>query len=481
VSDSKGAMAPPPMTEPRAGWGALGTALAARYARSSFRLARDVAIVAALFLPLFLLRGSRLVLLVGGAGVGFAIACFLFAHPFPTLLLALGLAYAGVPFVPGITSTVLLALVTARLVYDLLAGRRVDLGPALQRLSFAVFVTVGVASTVAARDPGRVGRSFVEIGIGAAVYTTLSAYVDSTRRLRIVLVTLVVGLGIGTAINLARELSAGILGLAALAEARFTTPAAAEANASAMVLNTVIPCALVLAAWTSWRRAWVFWISFVLLLVAIVISSSRAGVGVCGLVVSACLVTEKKLRKHLLWLPPAVAITLAVLPSQYWGRFVSIHQFGGIILDRSLQLRQHALEATLDLFRHHVWLGVGLGNVVSNTPRYMMLPLVAHNSYAEIAASTGIFGFAAYAGWVGSGAWEAWANLRSLRRRGATEASAYALALFAGLVSFLLTALTLSVQFQWPLWIGLGLTNALRRQRERAGGDIPSVVGWQRA
>src|SRR5262249_4300614 len=159
----------------------------------------------------------------------------------------------------------------------------------VQRVSFAAFIAAAVASTTAARDPSRVGRAFMEIGIGAALYTTLSAYVDSTRRLRIVLVTLAVGLGVGTAISLARELSSGILGLAALAEARFTTPAAAEANASAMVVNSVLPCCLALAAWTSWRRAWIFWILFVLLLVAIVTSSSRAGVAVCGVVVAGCL------------------------------------------------------------------------------------------------------------------------------------------------------------------------------------------------
>ena len=98
--------------------------------------------------------------------------------------------------------------------------------------------------------------------------------------------------------------------------------------------------------------------------------------------------------RKLALLAVAAAITVAVLlPQEYWVRFVSLGQLGGIVVDRSLQLRQHALETAWELFKTHPFTGVGLGNVHAESGRYMSMPKVAHNTYVALLASIGVFGF----------------------------------------------------------------------------------------
>jgi len=153
---------------------------------------------------------------------------------------------------------------------------------------------------------------------------------------------------------------------------------------------------------------------------------------------------------------------LSSLPQKYWVRFTDLGQLGGILIDRSLRLRQHALEAGWEIFREHPWLGVGLGNFSSETPRYMSVPLWAHNTYLDVAATLGIFGFLAFVAWQASGL----AMVRRAHRlwRIAARLGDQSMAFSVGysLVLLYIAALTLDLAFHPYLWIFMGMANASR-------------------
>jgi putative inorganic carbon (hco3(-)) transporter len=165
------------------------------------------------------------------------------------------------------------------------------------------------------------------------------------------------------------------------------------------------------------------------------------------------------------------------LPTGYWVRFVSIGQLQqGIVVDRSLLLRQHVLHAGWDIFRRHPWLGVGLGSFPTYAPRYMLGAFKAHNSYLEVAAELGVLGIAAYLVWTGSGIAMAWGAARRWRAAGARADQTIAEGLVIGLLAFYITALTLSIEYSLVLWMLFGLANAARRCAQAQVPAAPRVL-----
>lgn len=77
-------------------------------------------------------------------------------------------------------------------------------------------------------------------------------------------------------------------------------------------------------------------------------------------------------------------------------------------------------QAALEMFAHHPWTGVGLGNyaVVYEhyaLPRWQDALGHAHNYYLNIAAEAGLPGLLAYLVWIGAGFWVAWRAVRVSR------------------------------------------------------------------
>ncbi len=166
----------------------------------------------------------------------------------------------------------------------------------------------------------------------------------------------------------------------------------------------------------------------------------------------------------------ALIAVLPKLPAAYWVRFVSLFQLGGIIVDRSLQMRQHVLQVGWSMFLHHPWVGVGLGNFEANAPRGMSLDLMAHNSFLEIAASLGVVGILAYVAWILSGFGMARRAAALWRAAGRPADRALSEMVMLSLFAFCVSAFFLTIPFHAVLWLVLGLACAARRSAE--GGAV---------
>ena len=450
--------------DPNRPWDPLAGWIARRYARSFWRLGLDAGLLLLLLVPLYLLRGPRLVLLAVAAVVGVAGAATAFARPRTTLAVLVFILFSGIDaLVPGPLTYGLLAVIAARLAFDALDGQGVDWGAPLHRLALAVLLAACVTSLLAVWDFTTTLTAARQIAIGGLLFAAISRYTTTCAGVRRIVLVATLGLALAALLPLKALGSLGGLGMAAFGEARFMTLGSGDPNVSAAQINCALPGAFYLAAWLPRRWRWPVWLVIVLLIAGVILSSSRAGMAVMGLVVPACLLFERRLHRHAMWIVLALIATLLVLPAPYWVRFVSIGQFGGIIVDRSLQLRQHSLAASWDMFVHHPWIGVGLGNVQSNMPRYMMLRLMAHNTWIEIAASLGAVGIVAYATWWFTGVRMAWQARARSRHNRQDEAAALAFATAASLLAFGIVGMTLSIPFYPMLWLPLALATVLRR------------------
>src|SRR5262245_56613625 len=100
----------------------------------------------------------------------------------------------------------------------------------------------------------------------------------------------------------------------------------------------------------------------------------------------------------------------------------------------------------------------------------MSIPLWAHNTYLDVAATLGIFGLLAFVGWQVSGLEMVARAGRLWRVAGRRRDTSMALAVATALVFFYLGAFTLDLLFHPILWLFFAWANAARRCAE-SGAD----------
>ena len=451
--------------------GDASAALIARYARSGWRL--PVLVVLALGLPLgtlYLLRGMQ-GLILGTGGLAAAVIFLVgFARPFATLVLSIYVFGSGIDaMIPGPAGFALLLVVTARALFDLLGGQSISWGTPVFKVSLAILLAIALTSLMMARSLALAWGRMEHILWGMLFFVGITAFATRTSRIRTLLLILSLAFATSILIRLMQFLrSAGaIFLLYPTGENRFGV---GDPNFTAVLgsalLVTLTP---VLAKCSAWQKLAL--VPVVLLhLVAVVLSASRMGMVLLALVTLLLLVQAPRARGYVLGGLLVVGIVLFNLPRKYWLRFTDLQQVGGIVVERSLQLRMHALEAGWDIFRRHPLLGIGLGNFPAESPRYMSVPLWAHNTYLDVAVTLGIFGLVAFLVWLVSGVEmvSRAARLWRIAGRGADRAMAVSIGLSFGLIC--VAALTLDLAFHPIMWTLLGLANATRLSAE-AGAE----------
>ena len=447
-------------------WRGLGESLSERYARSTWRLLLVcIGLGLAAFLPLYLVRGVRLVRLGAAGLVAIGGSALLFAHPFPAFAMALFILYSGIDiYLPGPVGAAVLGIVLARVAFDRWpprTGNGVDWGTTPFRFGLGGLLASAVTSLLVVWNWNNALIEVRNFAFGLGMFVAISALADRPRRVAALLLVLGIATG-ATALPLVRALlSPGGLALVAVApEARFGG-IGYDSNMLATAANCILPAlCFMLHRARGWRG--VALVPLILLLVMeILLSHSRAGMLMLGM--QALLLLAHVARKRP-WVPLVVVVAVVAVvlwvPSMYWVRFASIGQLGGIVVDRSLLLRTHLLEGSWRMFLDHFWLGVGLGNFRNEAPHFILGSWVAHNGFLEVGATLGILGLASYLLMVASGLRMAW-SARILSERWLSISLVMALGVFC------LMTMTLSIHFHILFWILLGLANAVRRSAAR--------------
>jgi hypothetical protein len=455
-------------------WKHLLDEVSRRYGQSSWRLpVLGFSLLAAYLGTFYLVRGMRGVLLSLVLLGGIAVAGLCFANPYPTLLVALFLNLSSLDrFLPGPVSNGLLALVLARVFFEILGGRRLDLGTAAFRVSLALVFAVCLTSLLFAR---RLDYAMVEVQlmfVGLAYLVSISFFVDRPQRIVHVLMAALVGYLIAIALVARVLIATGGLAMLGTRYVPRIGTSGWDPNVAAMISVCLFPFAVFLIA-RSQRLGRLFWLIVALVLgLSVVMSASRMGMGLLGVVLFLLTFHYRKLAL----LAVAGGITVvALLPQEYWVRFVSLGQLGGIVVDRSLQLRQHALESAWQLFKEHPFTGIGLGNVHAETGRYMSVPKMAHNTYVGLLAMLGIFGFLLYFVWFGSGIRMALRSLRLSRIERRRTPQRLTWMILISFVGLLLAFTTLDLAFHLMVWLLMALSNVMRQCAERGASWDPDL------
>jgi len=212
-----------------------------------------------------------------------------------------------------------------------------------------------------------------------------------------------------------------------------------------------------------WRK--IFWLTIFLLMIGGILSSlSRAGILGLAFVL---LLLGHKMRKHRVWFWLATGIILALiflLPGQLWERMQTLSSVGR---DDSLRWRYKLAVGAWELFWAHPITGIGVGNFILFSFRWIDRHQVAHNTYLEMLAELGVFGLIVFSLLL----WITFRYIResyqSFRKSGQTRMATIGEGLEIGFWGFLFVAAFLSLHYEYMFWVFLGFAGALRKIAEK--------------
>ena len=255
-----------------------------------------------------------------------------------------------------------------------------------------------------------------------------------------------------------------------------TNPAGLEqdSNYEALTLVTGIPLATWLAGneiGTLWRRLGL--VCAMLMGVAVVLTESRAGLIAAAIMALSAIVYSH--RKALTIGAVAMVATLIVLfpPAGLLERFQSIKLTGEATNGAENSTRTHVelARAGWNMVLAHPLVGIGLDRFKSVAPNYNPDLLstagrsyIAHDTYVQIAAETGVFRLLLFLAIVGLAIY----NCRGARKSTNERVAALGLAMQLALIAFCVAAASVTAQYVVTFWMILFLSHNLRTIAELA-------------
>lgn len=377
------------------------------------------------------------------------------------LIAFLALLYANLPFVLPVTEVLRPAAMVGgaalvMLLVEAMTGRRTLCFAWPEGALLAGFVGAAALSCLTALWPRQAADSLSDLVKMALVYFFIVNCVNTERRLRGVMWTIVIGGLIPAAGTIRNYLQGNIVEGRTSWLGIFANP-----NEVAYSLVILVPVAAFLAAGLGMLpRLALLGISMVYI-AAIFVTFSRGGLVGLGAVVA--LYAWRKRSVWLLGTLVAVAVLALSLGGKYWSRGEDFSSLNG---DVSFRQRLATSQAGLAMFADHPLLGVGLGCSVVAWPLYAPNDLysrgalVTHNTVIQPLGETGILGFIPFALFVGFGIYSA----RKLALNRARPALAN---LGAGLEiavwGFVVCGLSGGYVLTWFPYILLGMASAARR------------------
>lgn len=295
--------------------------------------------------------------------------------------------------------------------------------------------------------------------------------IDSSRRLRFAVLSLIGALGIASLYTL-REFqtngfTAGYRPGYVVGDANFFSGAALLA----------IPLAyyLVGAKGPRWERTFCL-VCLLATILALIVGASRGGFyGLCLCVIYIVFNSNRKLPAlgFLLLLVPL----LFLMPSSPIKRILS-PSYSDIT---STENRKALWKAGFELAQEHPLTGIGLGKYKGAMEHLGVLGTatggMAHNTYLEYAAELGVFGLLLYLGVLIS-AYRLLGKIRAKARDQQDLFYCVSTGMQAGLIGFAGAAFTFSAEYEKPFWIVISLSACLPALLQaRVNADLPSSRG----
>jgi putative inorganic carbon (hco3(-)) transporter len=216
--------------------------------------------------------------------------------------------------------------------------------------------------------------------------------VNSRKRLRL-LMSGVVLCGIPLGLHAVKSYLSGEFALRGMRITGMGKGLFGNPNDLAICLNMLLPLAVVLGMTSRGIKRWIFLGGALVMFAGIVFTYSRGGF--LGIIATFAFLlwklSKRKRIRTMVLVVVSLAVLLPVLPGSYSQRILTIFESESDTTGSS-HARKELLMHTVNLAMSRPIIGIGIGNL----PIYSLHGMVAHNSYAEIAAELGILGLLAY-------------------------------------------------------------------------------------
>jgi O-antigen ligase len=394
------------------------------------------------------------------AGLGMCVfALVVFAYPKYGLLLGIFYVYAGLTYYLKVHAGYpIIALVAASAGVNILRGERVLYPPAAFNWMAAFFMAFAMQSFLFAWDFGYAINLTLEFARSLLmvffVVHLIRNPLDLQRYVLLIFVTVFVTVVMGVAnfmFGWVEQVSiiGGAAGVVRLAST-YSDP-----NEFAAFLVAALPLGIyALRRFRSAVLRLLLIIMLFIMLAAIISTFSRAAFLSVALVMVVILLRDGRNKAGFSVAAVLVASVLLLVPTHYWQRLGTLGEIASssIITDWSLRLRMATLQSAWNMFLDHPLTGVGIGNFIVRSAD-LFVRRVAHNSYLEVAAGVGIFGFMAWIMMIGIAFRE---FIRAIRARWPEQYEwmpHLAFYTMMSLVSVMVGALFLSIEFEYIIWL----------------------------
>lgn len=224
------------------------------------------------------------------------------------------------------------------------------------------------------------------------MFIVLVNVVRTERRLRWLLL-LALGVGLYLAISALSDYSKGNLGVEGYRVQGAIGAMFGNPNDLAAYLTDMVPVAIAFLCISRGLVRRIFYALGIAVLVGgVVVTFSRGGS--LALIAIVLVLTWKLGKRHrALFMTLALAVcigSLAAAPGAYRTRLLSIFDSSLEVAAGSAEARRHLLQESIKVALRHPVLGIGMGNF------RVIYKLMTHNSYTQVAAEMGLFGFFAY-------------------------------------------------------------------------------------
>jgi len=418
---------------------------------------------------------TKYLTLAAVGGVGLVGATIIFLRPRLGLWLLLFHVYAGISALVPAVAGLLAVLIFASVVFGLVRGEENRLTDPLFWYANAFLFLISVGSILFARSPSL-------------------AFLDLSRYAKILLVTYLIVQLVRTPEDLRRMMNvifAGavgtvILGIIILTFGVHTTSpiyvrssgeymlrfagAHENANLAAAIMCFSIPLGIFLMKHArSWMRV-TYVAGVVTLIIATIATFSRSVFFPLAFLSATVVIREARSRRAYIAIASLIGLGIVLAPHSYWERVMGLRDaFETTTLDWSVYTRLLALKTGWEMFLHHPFTGVGIGNFFVAAAYRLFVRMVAHNSYLEILVGIGIFGLIAFVMVLLSGLRHSIAGARHRWTRHPAWLRSACFYWVLSAVSISMSAFFGSMPFRYFLWIpvaaGLVIGNLLAEDR----------------
>jgi len=203
---------------------------------------------------------------------------------------------------------------------------------------------------------------------------------------------------------------------------------------------------------TSWRARLGFFAVFLLLVSGLVGTFSRGGFLAFTFVVVVALYRRRSWKVLAVTGIILAGVAVFFVPKDFWLHLGKLWNLGEFLQDRSLRERSMLLVGAWQLFKQHFLFGIGIGNFVLVSQRFVVEPLAVHNIFLQVAVETGVFGLICFVGLIASTYKNFAEAFESLRSSGKNLDAVVMEGLLVGFSGVLVASLFLSTQEYFVVW-----------------------------